>query len=172
MCNTGVVYILLHLCAAYMCAYTCMCEPLCMLVGLTDVEQRILAFKVLRLNTSELYQHFNAASILQQLVDEKIVPPQFKEMAILYAEKYAKNMAAFSAMFSSGLESPQTLLLSLCDKFEATGTPEQQCLATKLRSRKYYISSLYSIYYLQEFNFRVRTSHVHLNEKSWSTNPS
>ena len=141
------------MCAAYMCMYSYTCVYVS--VGndeLTDVEQKILACKVLRLNISELYQHFNAASILQQMEDEEIVPPTLKEKALLYAEKYAKNMAAFSAIFSSGLVS-QTLLLSLCGKCEITGTPEQQRLATKLRSRKFIFSLC--LYYLQEFNFRV-----------------
>ena len=159
--------------ASYMCVHKFMYSYTCVYVfvgndELIDVEQKLSAFKVLRLNMSELYQHFNAVSILQPMEDEKIVPPKLKETAILYAEKYAINMAAFSAIFSSGLETPQTLLLSLCDTFEATGTHEQQLLAAKLRSRKYIFSLC--LYYLQEFNFRVRTSH--LNEQSWSTNLS
>ena len=125
------------LCAAYMCVYLCVC--LYNIIGndgLTDVEREIVALKVLRLNMSELYQHFNAASILQQMEDENIVPPKLKEKALSYTEKYAQNMAATCAIYSCR-ESPVAFLLSLCDKFKATGTPGQKYLATKLRSRKF-----------------------------------
>ena len=123
---------------------------------LTDVEQRILALKVLRLNMSELYQHFNAASILQQMVDEKIVPQKLEKKAITYSEKYAQNMAAASEISFSRLESPLAFLMSLCDKFEVTGTPEQQHLATKLRSGEFIFRFCLYNYYLQLYLCKIR----------------
>ena len=92
----------------------------------------MLGAKVIRLNMSELYQHLNAESILQQMVDRQLILPAKKEDAEIYNHKYAQNLVATGVLFEK--ESPPTFLLSLCDVLEATGISRQMKLALKLRS--------------------------------------
>ena len=99
---------------------------------LSDVEKSMLSSKVMRINTSELYQHLNAKSILQQMVDRQLILPAKKEDAETYSHKYAQNLVAMGALFT--MESPPTFLLSLCDILDATDLSCQQKLALKLRS--------------------------------------
>ena len=86
-----------------------------------------------RLNFSELYQHLNAASILQQMVDIQVILPAKKVDAEAYSHKFAQNTVVIGSIFST-TSKPSTFLLDLCDVLEATGTSEQRCLAAKLRS--------------------------------------
>ena len=92
----------------------------------------MLVVKVIRLNTSELYQHLNAKSILQQMVDRQLIPPAKKEDAETYSHMYAQNLIAAEALLAKG--GPPTVLLSICDVLEATGLSCQKKLALKLRS--------------------------------------
>ena len=98
----------------------------------SDVEQKILSSKVTRLNISELYQHLNAESILQQMVDRQLILPANREDTIAYTHKYAQNSVAIKALFST-VTNPPMFLLSLCDVLETTGNSHQLKLATKLR---------------------------------------
>ena len=101
------------------------------------VEQRIVSAKVIRLNLSELYQHLNAGSILQQMVDGQLIQPgKMKDNS-----KYAKNLSASLALFST--ESPPTVLLDLCTALVTSGTSQQTKLALKLRSGK-----IVSVFYI------------------------
>ena len=106
------------------------------------VEQSILRAMVTRLNLSELYQHLNAGSILQQMVDGQFIQPKNLKDAQEYHSKYAKNHSVSLALLSS--ESSRTELLDLCIVLDASGTTSQQTkLALKLRSGK--IVSAFSI---------------------------
>ena len=99
---------------------------------LSDAEQKILGAKVTRLNFSELYQHLNAASILQQMVDRQVILLAKKVDAEAYSHKFAQNTVAIEGMLSINI--PSTFLLGLCDILEATDTSKQRSLAAKLRS--------------------------------------
>ena len=92
----------------------------------------MLGAKVMRINTSELYQHLNAKSILQQMVDRQLFLPENKEDVETNSHKYAQNLIAMGALFS--MECPPTFLLSLCDILRVTDLSCQQKLALKLRS--------------------------------------
>ena len=96
-------------------------------------EQRKLSAKVLRLYFSEMFQYLNAQSILNEIVDKKLIGPQNKGEVECYTSKYAKNISAGMAMFST-MESSPTFLLSLCDILEGTDCPDQMKLALMLRS--------------------------------------
>ena len=96
------------------------------------VEQRKLSAKVIRLNLSEVFQYLNAQSILNEMVEMKLIKPQKKREVECYTSKYAQNISASIAMFN--MESPPTFLLSLCDILEGTDCPDQMKLAVKLRS--------------------------------------
>ena len=96
-----------------------------------------------RLNLSELFQHLNAASILQQMVDRQLITPAKKVEVEAYSHKYAQNIVAAVGLFN--MESPPTFLLGLCDVLEATGTSQQRNLAMKLRSGDYNILFKHSI---------------------------
>ena len=96
------------------------------------VEQRKLCCKVLRLNLSEVFQYLNAQSIMNEMVEKKLIKPQKKGEVEAYSSKYAQNISAGIAMFN--MESPPTFLLSLCDILEGTDCPDQMKLAVKLRS--------------------------------------
>ena len=97
------------------------------------VEQQKLSAKVLRLNLSEVFQYLSAQPILNEMVDKKLIGPQKKGEVECYTSKYAQNISAGMAMFST-MESPPTFLLSLCDILEGTDCPDQMKLAVKLRS--------------------------------------
>ena len=96
---------------------------------LSDIEQTKLSKEVARLNISELYQHLNAESILQQMVDRQLMLPAKLADAVAYTHKFAQNSVATSALFTT-----PTFLFSLCDVLEATGNSQQLNLANKLRS--------------------------------------
>ena len=113
--------------------YTCTIVLTFSFTGESDVEQTMLSSKVTRLNISELYQHLNAESILQLMVDRRLILPAKKEDAVVYSHKYAQNSVAIEALFSTPTN-PAKFLLSLCDVLEATGNSQQLTLATKLRS--------------------------------------
>ena len=100
---------------------------------MSDVEQRKLGAKVTRLNFSELYQHLNAASLLEQMVERQLILPKFKEDAEKYSNNYAKNVVATDGFFST-TNNPATFLLDLCEVLEVKGTCQQRSLAVKLRS--------------------------------------
>ena len=97
------------------------------------VEQRKLCCKVLRLNFGEVFQYLNAQLILNEMVEMKLIGPQNKGEVECYTSKYAQNISAGKAIFST-MESPPTYLLSLCDILEGTDCPDQMKLAVKLRS--------------------------------------
>ena len=84
---------------------------------LSDVEERMLSSKVTRLNISELYQHLNAESLLQQMVDRQLISTAKKKDVAMYTHKYAQNSVATSALFSK--DNPPTFFLTLCDVLEA-----------------------------------------------------
>ena len=100
--------------------------------GQMIVEQHKLCVKVLRLNLSEVFQYLNAQPILNEMVEKKLITPQKKGQVECYTSKYAQNISAGKAMFST-MENP-TFLLSLCDILEGTDCPDQMKLAVKLRS--------------------------------------
>lgn len=99
---------------------------------MSDVEQRMLSAKVTRLNFSELYQHLNAAALLEQMVERQLILPQIKEDAEKYSNNFAKNILATNGLFFQ-MKSPPTFLLVLCEMLEATGSCQQRGLAAKLR---------------------------------------
>ena len=92
----------------------------------------LLSAKVIRLNMSELYQHLNAKSILQQMVDRHLILPAKKGDVEAYSHNYAQNLLATRALFER--KGPSTFLLSLCQVLEATGLSCQKKLASKLKS--------------------------------------
>ena len=100
----------------------------------SDAEQKKLGAKVVRLNFSELYQHLNVASLLEQLVDEGLITPAKRKEVDAYSGKvYAQNTAAVRAIFSSS--PPPTFFLQLCDILEAS--TQHSRFATKLQSSEY-----------------------------------
>ena len=99
--------------------------------GLIAAQERMLRSKVLRLNLSELYQHLNAGSILQQMVEAQLIQPGKKKDAEAYDSKYAQNLSASLALFST--ESPPTAVLDLCNLLDTSETLQQRNLAIKLR---------------------------------------
>ena len=101
--------------------------------GLMAAEQVMLCRKVLRLNLSEVFQYLNVQSILNEMIEKKLTKPQKKGEVEAYSSKYAQNISAGIAMFST-MEIPPTFLLSLCDILEGTDCPDQMKLAVKLRS--------------------------------------
>ena len=98
--------------------------------------------KVLRLHISELYQSLNGATVLQQLVDEKLVKSDCKEAVITYDQKYAQNMVVISALFHC---KSVGVLPSLCNVLESTGSTQEQGLATLLRSGRLNFSCAYRL---------------------------
>ena len=104
---------------------------------LSDAEERMLGAKVTRLNFSELYQHLNAASVLQQLVDRQLLSPAKKTDAESYRQIYVQNHVSIAGLFT--MDNPPSFLLHLCDILEASCTGEHSTLAAKLRSGTYVI---------------------------------
>ena len=94
----------------------------------------MLSAKVIRLNLSELYQHLNAGSILQQMVDGQLIQQGNMKDAEAYDSKYVQNLSVSLALFLR--ESPPTVLLDLCTVLDTSGTSQQTKLAVKLRSGK------------------------------------
>ena len=107
----------------------------------------MLSAKVIRLNLSELYQHLNAESILQQMVDCQLIQPGKMKDVKAYDSKYAQNLSAATALFSTVKISP-TFLLHLCDILDDGGTSQQRNLTQKLRSGLY-------LYLQYSLNFRI-----------------
>ena len=114
-----------------------------------NAEQRILSAKVIRLNLSELYQYLNAASILQQMVDGKLIQPQKKNDAESYSSKYPQNHVATMALFN--MESPSTFLFHLCDILDPVGVSQQRELALKLRAGLTTLLVIYTIHFTLNF---------------------
>ena len=107
----------------------------------------MLSAKVIRLNLSELYQHLNAGSILQQMVDGQLIQQGKMKDAKAYDSKYGQNISAATALFSTVKISP-TFLLHLCDILDDGGTSQQRSLTLKLRSGLY-------LYLQYSLNFRI-----------------
>ena len=97
----------------------------------------MLGAKVTRLNFSELYQHLNAAAVLQQLVDRQLLSPAQKTDAESYHQIYVQNHVSIVSLFTA--DNPPSFLLLLCDILEASSTAEHSTLAAKLRSGTYVI---------------------------------
>ena len=114
-------------------------------------EQRIVNAKVIRLNLSELYQHLNAGSILQQMVDGQLIQPGNMKDAEAYDSKYAKNLSTSLALLSR--QSPPTRLLNFCTVLDTSGTSQQTKLALKLRSGKIVSVFLYWIMILSNTDY-------------------
>ena len=112
-----------------------------------------------RLNFSELYQHLNAASLLEQMVERHLILPKIKGDAENYSNNYAKNILATVGLFPTR-NSPPTFLLDLCETLEGTGTCQQRSLAAKLRSGK----SLYL--YMCRYHYLYPADH---NRFYWNT---
>ena len=135
------------------------------ITGESDVEQRMLSAKVTRLNITELYQHLNAESILQQMVDRQLILPEKMTDAVAYTHKYAQNSVAISALFTTR-SSPPMFLMHLCDVLEATGNSQQLKLATKLRSGMFtrFLDATFIVYSLfpdhKRHNMSQRKTHV------------
>ena len=106
----------------------------------------MLSAKVIRLNLSELYQHLNAGSILQQMVDGQLIQQGNMKDAEAYDSKYAQNLSASLVLFSK--KSPPTFLLDMCDILNDEGTLQQRNLTLKLRSGLY-------LYLQYSLNFRI-----------------
>lgn len=111
---------------------------------MSDVEQDILGARVTRLNFSELYQHLNAVSLLEQMVERQLILPSIKEDAEKYSDNYAKNVLVTIGFFSTN--SPPTFLLDLCEILEVKDTCQQRSLAAKLRSGKSTFQSSSNLY--------------------------
>ena len=101
--------------------------------GLMAPEEDMLCAKVLRLCFSEVLQYLNAQSILNEMVEKKLIEPQKRREVEVYSSRYAQNISAGVAMFFT-MDIPPTFLLSLCDILEGTDCPGQMKLAVKLRS--------------------------------------
>ena len=98
-------------------------------------QQRMFGAKALRLSLSEVYQNLNAQSILQEMVEGKLIQPQNKGAAEAYSSKYAQNIPAWAALFN--VQSPSTFLFALCSILESRDSPKQMKLAMTLRSGMY-----------------------------------
>ena len=99
---------------------------------LSDAEQRKLGAKVLRLHFSELYQHLNAASLLGQLVERKIITPEKRKEIEKYTHKYAQNHLTTSALFIHPIT--PAVALDLCEILDRY--PDCAAIAAILRSGK------------------------------------
>ena len=98
-------------------------------------QQRMFGAKALRLSLSEVYQNLNAQSILQEMVEGKLIQPQDKRDAEAYSSEYAQNISAWVALFHR--QGPATVLLALCSILESRDSPKQRKLAMSLRSGMY-----------------------------------
>ena len=114
----------------------------------------MLGAKVVRLNLSELYQHLNAGSILQQMVDCQLIQPGKMKDAEAYDSKYAQNLSAAIALFYM-VKSPPTFLLNMCDILDDEGTTQQRNLTLKLRSGFYYC--IFSVHITSEYSVGYRS---------------
>ena len=103
--------------------------------GVLVAQQRMFAMKALRLSLSEVYQNLNAQSILQEMVEGKLILPQNKGAAEAYSSEYAQNISAGVALFN--VQSPSTVLFALCSILESRDSPKQRKLAMTLRSGMY-----------------------------------
>ena len=95
-------------------------------------QQAMFGAMALRLSLSEVYQNLNAQSILQEMVEGKLIQPQNKRAAEAYSSEYAQNISAWVALFN--MQSPSTVLLALCSILESRDSPKQRNLAVMLRS--------------------------------------
>ena len=95
-------------------------------------QQRMFGARALRLSLSEVYQNLNAQSILQEMVEGKLIQPQNKRDAEAYSSEYAQNISAWVALFN--MQSPATFLFALCSILESRDSPKQRNLAIMLRS--------------------------------------
>ena len=103
--------------------------------GALVAQQHMFAMKALRLSLSEVYQNLNAQSILQEMVEGKVIQPQNKGAAEAYSSEYAQNISAWVALFN--MQSPATFLFALCSILESRDSPKQMKLAMTLRSGMY-----------------------------------
>ena len=103
--------------------------------GVLVAQQRMFAMKALRLSLSEVYQNLNAQSILQEMVEGKLIQPQNKRDAEAYSSEYAQNISAGVTLFN--MRSPATFLFALCSILESRDSPKQMKLAMTLRSGMY-----------------------------------
>ena len=103
--------------------------------GALVAQQRMFGAEVLRLSLTEVYQNLNAQSILQEMVEGKLIQPQNKGAAEAYSSKYAQNISAGVALFN--MRSPATFLFVLCSILESRDSPKQRKLAMTLRSGIY-----------------------------------
>ena len=126
--TTGIyiVYAVCKVIVDHMCMHTCLCY-----VEDDAAQERMLGAKVVRLNLSELYQHLNAGSILQQMVEAKLIQPGKKKDAEAYGSKYAQNLSVSLTLLSK--ESLPTAVLDLCNLLDTSETLQQRNLAIKLR---------------------------------------
>lgn len=103
--------------------------------GALVAQQHMFGAKALRLSLSEVYHNLNAQSILQEMVEGKLIQPQDKRDAEAYSSKYAQNISAGVALFD--VQGPATFLLALCSILESRDSPKQRKLAMTLRSGMY-----------------------------------
>ena len=98
-------------------------------------QQNMFGAMALRLSLSEVYQNLNAQSILQEMVEGKLIQPQNKRDAEAYSSEYAQNISAWVALFHG--QGPATFLFALCSILESRDSPKQRKLAMTLRSGMY-----------------------------------
>ena len=98
-------------------------------------QQNMFGAKVLRLSLTEVYQNLNAQSILQEMVEGKLIQPQHKGAAEAYSSEYAQNISAGVTLFN--MRSPATFLFALCSILKSRDSPKQRKLAMTLRSGIY-----------------------------------
>ena len=117
-------------------------------------QQRMFGLKALRLSLSEVYQNLNAQSILQEMVEGKLIQPQDKRAAEAYSSEYAQNISAGVALFN--MQGPSTFLLALCSILESRDCPKQRKLAMTLRSGMYVPKGPHAYLYHYTLKFAPR----------------
>ena len=117
--------------------------------GVLVAQQHMFAMKALRLSLSEVYQNLNAQSILQEMVEGKLIQPQNKGAAEAYSSEYAQNISAGVALYN--MQSPSTVLFALCSILESRGSPKQRNLAIMLRSSMAHGPHIMYVYAIHSF---------------------
>ena len=72
--------------------------------GVLVAQQNVFGAMALLLSLSEVYQNLNAQSILQEMVEGKLIQPQNKRDAEAYSSEYAQNISAGVALLCKVLQ--------------------------------------------------------------------
>lgn len=108
---------------------------ICIDHDVTIAEQCILNAKVLLLNLSTIYQSLNAESILDELVDKRLIQPVIRDDVRAYGSTYIRNLSTGLALVKR--DSPPNALLDLCSMLEAGNDAKQRKLAMTLKAGLY-----------------------------------